>query len=325
MRTELVSSCYNLLLKIYVIGFKNMGESILILFLDTKESNKVVFSLLIDCYKAYGLNVVEEILNEYNLGRDNQPINVICWSHPHMDHSKGLYDVIWKYSSPKTKIIIPFGIDGAFYQLKDLTKTEKQNLKKINELIPRYNYRLAHHSADIKYKRELEMFKVEGHDGTNVKVRIYSIAPHDEFLYKKIQKKEFLDTNDFSLVTYMEVGAYKFLLTGDVKNDTIDNLDDECMDGLNFIKIPHHTSMTSNHMLKYMDISNKTLGCTTSYKRNGILPDLELLDMYKEKCAQINCTGMSKGKYKYGYVEYTFDLWNNSEVRIENYGNAFVV
>ena len=96
--------------------------------------------MLIDCYKAYGLNVVENILNEYNLGRDNHPINVICWSHPHKDHSKGLYDVIWKYSSPTTKIIIQFGIDGTFYQLKDLTKTEKQNLKRINELIPRYNY-----------------------------------------------------------------------------------------------------------------------------------------------------------------------------------------
>ena len=57
-------------------------------------------------------------------------------------------------------------------------------------------------------------------------------------------------------------------------------------------------------------------------KEKKYLPSLQEL---LEKCAQVNCTGLSKGKYKYGYIEYTFDLWNNSEVRIKNHGNAFVV
>ena len=59
-------------IEVYVIGYKTMGESI-ILFI--KLDSKIVFSVVIDSYKYNGVNKTIELLKENNVDR----IEYLCW------------------------------------------------------------------------------------------------------------------------------------------------------------------------------------------------------------------------------------------------------
>lgn len=87
-----VSTCENLLIIIFVIGYKKRGESIVVLFLD-KSSNTVIYSIIIDSFKYCNINKTIEILNSYNI----ESIDILCWSHPDLDHTWGIDELLKVY------------------------------------------------------------------------------------------------------------------------------------------------------------------------------------------------------------------------------------
>ena len=87
-----ISDRRNLLIKVYVIGYSNRGESICILFLDAGYDNKVLYSIVIDSFKYKGLNETVEILNQWGIDKDK--LNMLVWSHPDYDHTYGIDEII---------------------------------------------------------------------------------------------------------------------------------------------------------------------------------------------------------------------------------------
>jgi beta-lactamase superfamily II metal-dependent hydrolase len=80
-----ISHCKNLIVKIFVIGYSQRGESVIVAFLD-KESNNVLYTIVIDSFTYKGINKTLDLLNQYNISS----IDMLCWSHPDYDHTKGL-------------------------------------------------------------------------------------------------------------------------------------------------------------------------------------------------------------------------------------------
>ena len=69
-----ISDRRNLVVKVYVIGYSNRGESICILFLDAGYNNKVLYSIVIDCFKYKGENKTIDILGQWGISKNNDKL-----------------------------------------------------------------------------------------------------------------------------------------------------------------------------------------------------------------------------------------------------------
>lgn len=99
-----ITSSGDLRVKIFVIGYKNQGESIIILFIDAGEEGcPVKYSIVIDCFKYNKRNITDEILRRYSV----DTISMLCWTHPDLDHSVDIDTLIKKYCKGSTQILLP--------------------------------------------------------------------------------------------------------------------------------------------------------------------------------------------------------------------------
>ena len=74
-----------------MVGYKNIGESIVVLFRDkTDDGDKVIMSMVIDNYETKELKLVHEVLKKHNV----KNLDFVCWTHPHCDHSPGIDELI---------------------------------------------------------------------------------------------------------------------------------------------------------------------------------------------------------------------------------------
>lgn len=106
--SEYVPWLQNLQLKIHVIGYHPQGECILLVIYDN-ESRSVKYSIVIDSYKKRKEeNQLFTLLEQYGISMEN-PIDMLIWTHPDRDHSRGIPDIIERYVRPNTRIIMPDG------------------------------------------------------------------------------------------------------------------------------------------------------------------------------------------------------------------------
>ena len=103
--------------KIYTIGKDANGESNLFLFL---VDDKVKYSIVIDSCEE-DIKILKDIIEgEYGI----EAFDMICWTHPHLDHSKGLLNLLRNYSNKGTKIVIP----AELHIVKNCMRTEPRNI-----------------------------------------------------------------------------------------------------------------------------------------------------------------------------------------------------
>lgn len=126
-------------IEVYVIGYKTMGESI-ILFI--KLDSKIVFSVVIDSYKYNGVNKTIELLKENNVDR----IDYLCWSHPDDDHSRGMVDIICNFVDENTLINIPAKID---INKENCSQSTKEVFKELQENVKTRNKYKVYEISDI--------------------------------------------------------------------------------------------------------------------------------------------------------------------------------
>ena len=85
------TSFENLVLSIYLVGYKNIGESIVVLFHDAgKEEKEPVFSFVVDSYKKDDLFLTKKILDDNEV----KGLDIVCWTHPHRDHTPGIDEIV---------------------------------------------------------------------------------------------------------------------------------------------------------------------------------------------------------------------------------------
>jgi len=305
---------------IFVIGYCEKGES-LILFLKDKSTNRILYTIVVDCYECHSHHKTIEILSEHNINN----IDLLCWTHPDDDHTKGLLKLVNEKCSKSTIFLLPEGIHGKEGDVLTYNEEEIEILQKINSFNRGTNYNVRTVSTNPMLSQGL--IKKTYKDLTNnasVMFEISALAPCSPILRRRIETEpNKVKKNDFSIALLINLGELQFLLSGDVENQSIRQIDEDFINNLCFIKTPHHTSKSSDLLLTKLNNSIKIpVSCTTVYKAN-YLPDTDLITEYKKYCDKFHSTGIKNSKNdKYGVVEYGFDVISKDITTLQLYGNA---
>lgn len=275
---------------LYIIGYKNKGESIIFIL---REKNEIYFSSIIDSYKRSDCEIIKKILEEEH---KLEKFNYIFWTHPHEDHSTGLEEIVANYSNEKTVFITPQYVE---LSKKNLNAKEKQVLKKMIKNAGKYKYQKTFVN-DGGENLIFEQDFISISEGQRFSFTIKSLAPHSGVL-EEIRKKSKRKVNDFSICLKFELSSkelgvsYSILLTGDIENKTIELLNKKKLKEINLLKIPHHASATSDILAEKIenDTPNQMIACTTSYK-TGNLPKREVLQNYLKNYEDIIILGKEK-------------------------------
>lgn len=314
-----ISKCIHLIIKIFVIGYSSRGESILFLFLD-KENSLVLYSIVVDCFKYKGLNKTKEILDQYKI----QTLDMLCWSHPDFDHTKDMETLLSCYCGKHTKIITPYGLNGKLYDVIDYNKEDISIVHEIINLNQKKGYHLTS-AVTPGLNQPMEYICFSDYPD-QIKTQISTLSPFSPDINRHIGSDRKIKKNDLSIALFIEVENYHFLLCSDIEDNTIRQMMNSSFDNPIFIKIPHHTSPTSQALLELLQVDKmNTYGCTTIYKQHK-LPNEELLEKYKDHCKTVHSTGTSKAKHiNHGIIEYTFDLYDQKSVSAKCHGHAYLV
>lgn len=315
MKSINVSACKNLLIKVFIIGYKKRGESIVILFTD-KSTNNVIYSIVIDSFKHNNVNKTIDILNLYGINS----INMLCWSHPDLDHTWGIDELLKSYCEDKTKIILPFALSDPSFNSYKHNKRDKEYLEYIFSLNKISQQTCISSSvAPNEFSRIDSLNIMDAVD--KISVTIDTLSPHSTYVNYLITTKGKIDKNQLSTVLFITVNSYKFVFCSDIENDAIRNLNKSAFNNPILIKIPHHGSPTSDEILSIMDTSlANTIGCSTVYHRHK-LPNTSIMNRYSGCCAQVDCTGTNATNL-FGIVEYSFDLFEYMTCDVIYHGHA---
>lgn len=299
----------NLRVVVTIIGYRSQGESVIFRVVDGDTTK---YCLVVDCYKLKGRNVTTEFLRDkYQVSH----INMLCWSHPHIDHSRGLAELMTDFCDDKTEYILP----AHFYNMPGVdlvTIRDKQEKDTVDEIF-RVNQRTKLSATNVEVKaqnfNQLESFSLLSPGMEPIPVGIYALTPISSILGNSVKKGEHdLNPNDLSVSLLIDVAGYRLFLGADAIAKHIAEMDTSMLDGCKFVKIPHHGSSTSEELLRYLP-SSIDISCSTVYHIKGDLPEKGMIDRYKER-GQVYCTGdyVKKNRHS-GVVEFEIAL-NRKEI-----------
>lgn len=317
LQTIPVTDARKIQIKLYVIGYKEQGESIIMLFVDT-VTDIVVYSIVIDsCLANDGTNKTIEILNNKHV----EKLNILCWTHPDTDHTLGIDTLVNDYCDKKTKILIPIGLYGKDSDPIDYNEGDQERIKNLYQ----YNTQKAKcvipvgpTSGDWERICDLQFDDILN----QVNAIIRAMSPHKDYIAESITSDSKIEKNQLSISLMVRIGELKFDFCGDLTSRTINNIWKEPFQNPVFLKTPHHTSRYSLNLLKILTVAPDSLGCTTTFSREG-LPHDDAIQSYLERYQVFHTTGTTKeNSPNYGIIEYTFDLEKKKEVRVKCYGHA---
>lgn len=308
-------NCRNLIVKTYVIGYRERGESIVVLFL---EEGKVLYSIVIDSYKTKdGEFLTSKILQDNHV----EHINILCWTHPDADHSVGIEEIFELYCDKKSLVYIPNYMNGKDNDPIDYNKDDQARIAKLFSINDRNHKCIKPVSANSGGRGDMIDFSFSDAQ-YEIKIQIEVYAPHNDYLVENIIAGKKIKKNDLSIFLILKVGPYMFDFCGDTENRTISHMDEIPFNEPLFLKIPHHASGSSDKMLNRLKITSQSMSCTTTYYSQG-LPQTDMLNRYKSKFQHLHSTGLNKNdSFTYGVLEYVFDLFGSKEIHIIRHGSA---
>lgn len=303
--------------EMYLIGYEKMGEGI-IFFL--KNDNRIIYSAVVDCYEENGLNKTIEILKKENVN----VLNLICWTHPDLDHSVGLEKIL-TLRDEHTLIIVPEGIDN---KLAPVYSKESQTVYNeiSNIFIQRYeNHKKTFPNVEFVQNVNDDIYEQYYYDKKVIKdIRIKTLSPISRIIKSRfLVGKTLSNMNEFSICLSLKIGDFDILLGGDTEDTTINNIVlSELYKVFDIIKIPHHGSSGSLALLNKIDKSKKVaVSCSTTYSSNG-LPVEETVEKYLNCSEKLFCTQPFHDKYEeFGIIKIEADILNNI-IDVEKLGNA---
>ncbi|MBJ2189101.1 MAG: hypothetical protein JFR41_10805 [Muribaculaceae bacterium] len=322
-------------MKVFIIGYPTMGESIVTLFIDKGNDNAVLYSCVIDSFyrkdkSGKNHNETIEILKRFNVSA----LNLLCWSHPDFDHSRGLDDIISSYCNGDSQIILPMHVHGKPYENISYNAIDRPIIQKIVALNAKNKRTFLSVCAGNRTRYEVADFNfIDFPDGNHIPVAIHAHSPSSSFLNDRIENDQPIKKNELSIFLTIEVDSNRFLFCGDTENEAIEQINTRHIINPLLVKIPHHSSESSDVLLNMALFSKKkTCACTTAYKRGKRkLPDDNVLSKYVEQCKMVHYTGEDT-EHNVGVVEYSFtpyDFAPNGEpcsyMVAECHGNAKII
>lgn len=318
MNPIFVKNIDNLYINVYIIGYSNQGESIILLI---KELDIVIYSIVIDSYVYKEIHETIEILKQNRVNN----IDIFCWSHPDEDHTLGINDIINSFCKKNTIFLLPQGVNGKDYDPINYSKESIEAIKTINSTNSYQNY--SHYTVQAHPEASSRIKKVTFKDSFNrtAVLDIQAIAPISAVINRITQNEpEKIVQNLYSIALLILIGDKKFLFSGDIENQSIRQILDEDLLDIFLLKTPHHTSKSSSVLydkIKYLK-QEIPYSCTTVFCKHN-LPDLELIYNYKNCFTRFHSTGTNEDSdINFGVIEYTYSLTGGTDDIIKLYGHA---
>lgn len=318
-----ISSFSNFLVRIFVIGYKNEGESNVVLFFD---GDNVVFSMIIDCFKKEDLNLAFELLVKYGV----EKIDLAFWTHPHDDHSPGFDEIISNFLSPKTIVYLPrflfSNFDPAVLRSKCVAaQSVYANLEKLNSKRPARNPLLR--TIDVNpgdnIFREYVIVDNDKQKKDFVIKFLTPIRPYiEEFGFQGCQQK-LVEVNELSISFIMSLDSYDFYFGGDTEKKHANIIDPDIIGNMRWVKVPHHCSKNAKKIA--IHLMEERFDCAVSTVYSPRLPKVNIQNDYKSKgrlfMTQLN-NKPNLGEYGIVRFDYRFE---QDKVKISPfiYGNAY--
>ena len=327
-KTFKVSSFTNLILSIFVIGYKNIGESIVVLFRDvTSDNDKTIMSMVIDSYEVSGNNLIRKILLNHNVDK----LDFVCWTHPHCDHSPGIDSLIKDMFHDNIVIFSPKFYYG---NLKpDLLSSESSKTPEIFASIykliknhPNYSemWRTISANGDATNQYQLQLLTEDG--VFHKDICFYFLTPIGSRTDKyAIQGNQLSSPNELSVSFVMSVDDYDFFFGGDTEKEHAAGINKEIVQDMRWLKVPHHCSLGARCIADNLG-PRFDFAASTVYKSSG-LPIEEVQNIYANKSAlhmtQLEENDEYKLQSEYGIIQYDYHFADEETiVDIKTYGNA---
>ena len=313
---------------IYTIGYEPKGEGIV---LKIKDGNKTVFCCVIDCYEIENQNETLKLIQD-------ESIDLICLTHPHEDHCKGIEKILEKANSSTTILYPNYMLDEKYRNKKDANNT----IEKISKILikRRDNNSKPRTMACVGRQcimDDIKFFDIE--NGGKYGMYVNTYTPLSVVLDKR-KAKEFLgentigdiQDNNLSIMMSITIGRLKLLFCGDTEDETITELNDvvnkeegHFFNGvIDYVKIPHHGSDGTLEMFNLLSNVNTVSNSVSTVYRISKIPKIKVLEEYRKKRSKVYCTGhidKDENISNYGIVKQRFDIINET-VKSELIKNA---
>lgn len=303
----------DLLLTIYLIGYRKQGESAVILLKSGKKN--VVWSGVIDSYCLEGKNITYDILSEEGIGK-NRKLDLACLSHFHEDHATDFLNVVNNFADDDTKILVPE------FSKEYFEKDEHDAAKKIRNYIRKRCTKTGKPTNNLFYNRSIDGSLIWNFNGSvhgvEHRLCITSLLPQDQQAEELIEDDLSKHSpNELSLFVKIVFDKKQYLFTGDCTNREMRGLENGDLrlyganeTRVNYLKIPHHGSDTAENLLKMIENGDIVLEniatCTYDFRATNH----EILDRYRRKC-DVFVTKNPENKEsvppEYGIIKHTFD------------------
>ena len=286
---------------VYVLGYKGIGESIIFTL---ESSNTIIYSGVIDCYEQGSINRTIDKLGELGI----EELDIICWTHPHEDHTVGMGKLIDQFSSAKTTIVYPMYLCDIKDNLSAEMLVVTQKINDISTSMKRNKPNLEP-VCNVNIIDEKQIIFGDQQKYFSIK----SLTPIGNTMEKRFNTNSMSDINDLSVSLLIDIGGYKFFFGGDIEDSAIKKIKSFAIpdSGVSFLKIPHHASDSSTSLLDWFKENRVDICCTTESKRHR-LPKKNVLDEYKKVTDLLISTGEhNQRKYNYGIIHTKMDIMKN--------------
>ena len=272
----------NVTVDIHVIGKYPQWESV-IFILNINEIPE--YCLVVDYCDENLYLIKQKIFSKYNISN----INLLCWSHPHQDHSIGIQELAKEYCNKNTNILLPIGLENVSNKFDTYIKSTYDYFSKINK-----NRTQIH--GIVRYASEYKQIEKIKYQGIKNKVDLYieTYSPIDKRI-NNIRNLIIPNMNDYSILMSITVNDRIIIFASDIEDNSINDIINNCeiFENVIFVKIPHHGSISSKKMLNAINTSlENTICVSTIYANNGrdCSPNPHILKEYKRTCNKVFCT-----------------------------------
>ena len=295
-----------------VIGYGLYGESTLILLMD---DDTVFYSIVIDSYHYKNekikdgpfINKTIDLLIKYEVKR----LDVLCWTHPHDDHSKGISRLIKNYCDSDTKILYPMYLQDNEKDIAKYGNASKQNLESILRVNREHKGLATPVGVADNGDNNVDEFNVIDLYSNDIvaTVKIDALTPISSMLTEYVNNGLTNDPNELSISLVVDINGYGLYFGGDTTNKHINHSKKLVLRRCRFVKIPHHSSKTAKDLVNYLP---QTLdgACTTVFRwGKSKLPEKDVVAKYKPFGTEVYSTNKDlKENVPYGIIEYDYDF-----------------
>lgn len=299
---------------IYVIGYARYGESTVLLIMN---GDTCYYAAVIDSFhyrkkrKGPYINKAEDILVAHHVKR----LDLLCWTHPHDDHSKGITTLLKKFCDEETNVLYPMYIDA---NEADIVKLKHVSLETVHKVLSdnrEERYRANPIGVVTRRYVNVDDFDVVNpYDEEDVRhISIDAMTPISSKLTKYVNENKCSDPNELSITLFLNIDGYGFYFGGDTTNEHIDASNEKRMRMSRFVKIPHHSSSTAIHLLNYLPVDNLDAVCTTVFTwGKSKLPNPDVVKAYQRYFPNIYSTNKDFHQEGNGIIEYEYNFATGS-------------